>query len=83
MLLLKHGACPRILDPQGRSPLHLAAWSGNAACVKLLLESAMDMLNTKMRRQVAEKQVHHDVMDSWGHDHANIKNQVSGHNRSL
>jgi ankyrin repeat protein len=76
-MLLKRGASPRVLDLQGRSPLHLAAWSGEEACVKLLLASAMDMLNCPLRPQEAERQVHWEVLDSWGHDHAGISNQVS------
>jgi ankyrin repeat protein len=82
-LLLKRGASPQILDLQGRSPLHLAAWSGKAACVKLLLDGAMDMLNCQIRRQKAEKPVHWEVLDSWGHDHAGIRDQVSEFNLPL
>ncbi|XP_023708110.1 transient receptor potential channel pyrexia [Cryptotermes secundus] len=76
LLLLKRGASPRVLDPHGRSPLHFAAWSGKDECVKLLLHSAMDMLNCPIRRQKAEKQVHLEVLDTWGHDHADIRNQL-------
>ena len=79
LLLLKHGAHLRVLDSQGRSPLHLAAWSGKAECVNLLLDNAMDMLNAKTGCQEEKKQVHQEVLDLWSHDNVCIKNEVSGH----
>jgi ankyrin repeat protein len=79
LLLLKHGASLRVLDSQGRSPLHLAAWSGKAACVKLLLDNAMDMLNAKTRCHEDKNQVHQEVLDLWSHDQVCTKNEVSGH----
>jgi len=78
-LLLKHGASIRVLDSQGRSPLHLAAWSGKAATVKLLLDNAMDMLNAKTTCGEDKKQMNQQVKDFWKHDQVCTRNEVSGH----
>lgn len=36
-LLLEHDASTNIVDAKGSTPLHLAAWSGNADIARLLL----------------------------------------------
>ena len=79
LLLLNHGASLRVLDSQGRSPLHLAAWSGQAACVKLLLDNAMDMLNVKTTCRKDKKEMHQQVKDLWKHDQVCTTNEVSRH----
>jgi FOG: Ankyrin repeat len=78
LLLLNHGASLRVLDSQDRSPLHLAAWSGNAACVKLLLDNAMDMLNAETTSREDKTQMHQPSKDLWGHDYVCTRNEVSG-----
>jgi ankyrin repeat protein len=78
LLLLKHGASLRVLDSQGRSPLHLAAWSGKAACVKLLLDNAMDMLNAKTTCGEDKKQMQQQAMDLWKSEQVFTSNEVSG-----
>ncbi|KAJ4444209.1 hypothetical protein ANN_06000 [Periplaneta americana] len=48
-ILLNYGASPRVFDTEGRSPLHLAAWTGDAATMRVLLDKAGDMINTGPR----------------------------------
>lgn len=47
-LLLSHEASTNIVDLQGSSPLHLAAWSGNEDIVRLLLTHGPSVPNVNL-----------------------------------
>ncbi|XP_069685407.1 transient receptor potential channel pyrexia-like isoform X2 [Periplaneta americana] len=75
-ILLNYGASPRVFDTEGRSPLHLAAWTGDAATMRVLLDKVGDMINTRTTVRTSQEPVQEDSLDSRGHNHETLKKQL-------
>lgn len=57
-LLLDHEASANVVDGQGSTPLHLAAWTGNTDVVRLLLERGPSLANVNHANQEHETALH-------------------------
>lgn len=63
-LLLQHEASPNVVDSKGSSPLHLAAWAGDAEIVRLILSQGPS--NPKVNLAVSNSPFYKTLVVAWG-----------------
>lgn len=74
--LMDRGASPLLRDNEGRTPLHVAAASGNASSLKILLNSKDVDKYINARVEVSEELINEEFFDSWVHEHTSLLPRV-------